>query len=164
MKRTYDDQKSRNGDKKSENCDGNSASATMPLLSEEEIPFINNRDENTGNGQASHEGLDGSPEFKSVSQAPGPELTENHTRKVSLEIESDNALTSPSFATSTSPWSTSAEAPLLSDVDQIEDSDGEKSPESPNEDKKRLFSTAEYKIVFSHFIVRYSRMSYPECP
>jgi hypothetical protein len=51
-------------------------------------------------------------------------------------------------------WESSASVPLLSDDEDISVCEEEKVPEPSKEEKKKSFSTAEYKIAFSHFVVR----------
>ena len=58
----------------------------------------------------------------------------------------------PSEATLANPGSTSANVPLLSDVEEIAIDDGEETPETPSEEKKAL-PGAEYKVALSHFMV-----------
>lgn len=60
---------------------------------------------------------------------------------------------SPTSPTSPAAWSSAADAPLLSDMDE-QGAEGEKAVEVPKEEKKPSFDGAEYKIAFSHFVVR----------
>lgn len=50
----------------------------------------------------------------------------------------------------------SVAVPLLSDIEATATDEEEKLPEVPSQEKKdnKAFSTAEYKIAFSHFLVR----------
>src|SRR5690242_12846709 len=56
---------------------------------------------------------------------------------------------SPASPTSPAAWSSAADAPLLSDMDEQRADEGEKTTEVPKGDKKPSFDGAEYKIAFS---------------
>lgn len=67
------------------------------------------------------------------------------------DFEKSSPLPSPS------PWSNSASAPLLSGPEEEATAEDEKPSETPKEEAKAVVSNAEYKIAFSHFLVRIHR-------
>lgn len=61
----------------------------------------------------------------------------------------------PASRATAGPWENAADIPLLADTEEtVNDREEKEVVETPKEEPTKVFSTAEYKIALSHFLVR----------
>lgn len=121
-------------------------SAAVPLLSDLEVEEEGEEEKRVSTAEWSTSAI-----FPTSSQHEGNNIPEQN--ETPMEEKRSPSFDEPESPTSPNSWSSPDNVPLLSDVDEKANEE-EKAVEDPKEETKKGFSSAEYRVAFSHFVVR----------